>query len=144
MRLANVKVLAAVVVAALYFALAPEVYAQRQEFETGRLFNTGVDPLADGHGRFRQEPGRRDVRVQVEDVFTTDLVWVFAIGPDFATIESIGPIFIDPARGFGGEIELNTQDGDPVPQLGEGWWIFVIDVYEPWPLLLFGELRQVR
>ncbi len=139
MKFVSIKLVAGLAVAAFYLGLSPQVQAQRLEVET-RLTNTGIDPLASGHARYREEPGRRDFRTQVEDVRTTTLLIVFAINPDFTAFEVMGALFVDPVTRRG-ELEINTQDGDQVPRLGDGWWIVVFDLFEPNPLLFFGQLR---
>jgi len=69
-----------------------------------------------GHAEFRSRPGRMSFNVQVEDVnFPAGTVLqVFADG------NLAGTITISGAPDRGGELELNTQDGQPVPALSKG------------------------
>lgn len=140
MKLSKVNLLAGLAMVALFLALAPEASAQQVRLES-RFTNTGESPLASGHARYDARGGNRHLRVEVEDVFTTDMVFVYAMDPTFTDFIYLGEILIDPALGFGGEIDLNTTDGADVPVLGQGYFIFVHDINDPWPLLLYGDLQ---
>ena len=134
------NLLAGLAVVALCMAFVPEVSAQQVRLES-RFTNAGVDPLASGHARYDARGGDRHLRVSVEDVYSTDMVFVYAVDPTFTEFIYIGEIWIDPILGFGGEIDLNTTDGADVPVLGQDYFIFVHDINDPWPLLLYGDLQ---
>lgn len=140
MKPRSVKLLAGLAVIALFLALAPHATAQEQRLES-QLTNTGIEPLASGHARYDIRGADRHYRVEVEDVFAHEFVFVLTVDPTGTTLGSLDIIIIDPALGFGGEVDLNTTDGDQVPSLGQGWYVLVFGGSESFPLLMYGDLQ---
>lgn len=96
-----------------------------------RLTATDAAPGASGSARFEMRQDRRELRVEVEDVVSTDAADVFVNG-DF-----IGAIVLNGGRG---QLELNSRNGDQVAILQDGDEIEIVDATDDATLLLFGTL----
>lgn len=74
-----------------------------------------------GHADYRASAGRARLNVEVEDV---NLAAGTAVGV-FVDGTQIGSITISDAPIRGGELELNTTDGEPVPEVKRGSLVVV-------------------
>lgn len=95
------------------------------------LTATHADPRASGQAEFEKRPGRKELRVDVKDITSTDLVDVFANSRFLGRIE---------LRGGSGRLELNTQNGDHVPRLRAGEKVRVFDARRDGTVILVGTL----
>ena len=85
------------------------------------LTGAKIDNLTpSGHAEFRSRPGRASLNVQVEDV----KVPVGSVLDVFLNDAKIGTITVQ-AVILGGELDLNTQDGDMVPSVSPGALVVV-------------------
>ena len=83
------------------------------------LKTTGVDPDAHGTAKFEvKNDNRLRLKIEVEDIFSTDVVAVFING-DFLTFIGLS--------GGRGELKLDTDDGDVVPVINTGDVIDIAD-----------------
>lgn len=73
-----------------------------------------------GHADFRASSGRARLNVQVEDVN----IAVGSVLDVYLDGQKIGSLSVA-AVVLGGELELNTQDGDMVPTVSKGSWVLV-------------------
>ncbi len=95
------------------------------------LTPTRADPQASGRVEFEKRPGRKELRVDVQNITSTDVVDVFANGRFLGRIE---------LRGGSGRLELNTQNGDHVPKLRAGERVRVLDARDDMRVILVGTL----
>jgi plastocyanin len=101
---------------------------------TGSLNPADIDPNASGEASFEMVPYRSTLSVVVAAVSSTGVVDVFVNG------NFIGTIFLD---GNGnGELDLNTDNGDSVPDLQDGDEIEVYDASDDATLILIGNVQS--
>jgi plastocyanin len=101
---------------------------------TGSLSPTDIDPNAFGMVAFEAVPYRSTLSVMVGGVTSTNAVDVFVNGA------FIGTITLD-ANG-NGELDLNTDNGDTVPNLQDGDEIEVYDAMDDTTLILIGNVHS--
>lgn len=99
------------------------------------LTPTHAEPRASGRVEFEKRSGRKELRVDVQDITSTDVVDVFADGHFIGRIE---------LRGGSGRLELNSQNGNRVPNLRAGEKVRVIDATDEATVLLTGTLVSQR
>jgi hypothetical protein len=104
---------------------------QREVRLEAALTPTHADPRASGRVEFEKRSGRKDLRVDVQDITSTDVVDVFADG------RFLGQIAL---RGGSGRLELNSQNGDHVPNLRAGERVRVLDAGDNAKVILVGTL----
>ncbi len=95
------------------------------------LTPTHADPRASGRIEFEKRSDGKELRVDVQDITSTDVVDVFANGRFLGRIE---------LRGGSGRLELNTQNGDHVPKLRAGERVRVLDARDDMRVILVGTL----
>jgi hypothetical protein len=110
------------------FASLPQA-ASAQELRA-QLSGTDEDPAASGFARFRNRAGNLNLEVQVQEVFSTDTVWVF-VNDDFVAEMAL-------AEGRG-RVELETERGNFVPNIQPGDVVAIVDAHDDSRLLLFGQ-----
>jgi plastocyanin len=101
---------------------------------TGSLSPTPVDPNAFGMVNFKAVPYRSTLSVMVGAVTSTNKVDVFVNGG------FIGTIALD--INGNGELDLNTDNGDIVPNLQAGDEIEVYDAADDITLILIGNVHS--
>lgn len=127
---------AALLAAAALFALPLLVNAKGVELRLRTALAggaiSGLTPS--GHADYRGSDGRARLNVEVEDINLPAGTKVDVL----LNQEKIGVITISAAPIRGGELELNTQDGQPVPSVKPGAMVVVTDGDTP---LVSGVLK---
>ena len=129
--------------AAVVALLAPiPAAAQELELRT-RLAGGAIEGLRpSGHADYRQRPGERRFSTEVEDVnLPAGTILVVFISRD--GMESrVGRIVLGPPPVRGGDLNLDTRDGDAVPVLRAGTVVIVRE--QDGTAVLAGVLRRRR
>lgn len=99
---------------------------------TGSLVATDADPNATGEVSYEKRPDRATLGVAVAGVTSTGMVDVFVNG------SLIGTVVLDGSGS--GELDLNTLNGDNVPDLQDGDEIEVYDAVDDTTLILIGNV----
>ncbi|SRR5579871_3533344 len=104
---------------------------QREVRLEATLSPAHADPRASGQVEFEKRTGRKELRVDVQDIISTDVVDVFADSRFVGRIE---------LRGGSGRLELNGQNGDHVPNVRAGERVRVLDARHNTTVILVGTL----
>ena len=109
---------------------------------SARLVPTSADPRASGDAQFQSQTNRdgtvqRQFDVQVQDVSSADSVRVLVNGVQVGPVVKIG--------GYrrGGELKLDTNNGDTVPAMKAGDVVQVVNAANG-TLILQGTLQEGR
>ena len=123
----NLKLMAAVAAILVLAGSIGTVWAGEPEVRLGtRLAGGAIGGLEpSGHADFRARSGRARLNVEVEDVNLAEgTALAVSIVVDGMKI-SAGTIRVSAAPVRGGELELNTQDGQSVPAVKSGTMVIV-------------------